>query len=246
MTYSLKNCTLTACFRVMQPTRPLFHPVRQLNLVCRVDAEEDIQDFSPLCPGLDSSEIVVLFLCPERDFHRSRHHSGKFLPDEVFLLFLLTERTASFHERCLYFVLPAVVSVLSTYIARISSDLFSHQHKTVSYASSRSASTKALHWTHWMTNYRLLMSTPGLLLHRRISSSGLPFSCSISFGQMSPMHIFRDIRTTFPPCAKNNLRPSFCLMLSLTRSKFSVISWRKQLLHPTQFAGRFCVFPDNS
>ena len=30
-------------------TRPLFYPVRQLNHVCRVDAEEDTQDFCPLC-----------------------------------------------------------------------------------------------------------------------------------------------------------------------------------------------------
>ena len=43
-----------------------------------VDAEEDVQDFCPLCPGLDPSEIIVLILCLERAFHRSRHHSGKF------------------------------------------------------------------------------------------------------------------------------------------------------------------------
>ena len=85
-------------------TRPLFYPVRQLNHVCRVDAEEDVKDFRPLRPGLDPSEIIVLFLCPERAFHRSRPHSGKFLSDKVFLLFLLTERTASFYERCLYSV----------------------------------------------------------------------------------------------------------------------------------------------
>ena len=46
--------------------------------VCRVDAEEDVQDFRPLCPGLDPSEIIVLIPCLERAFHRSRHHSGKF------------------------------------------------------------------------------------------------------------------------------------------------------------------------
>ena len=32
-------------------TRPLFYPVRQLDHVCRVDAEEDIQDFRPFRPG---------------------------------------------------------------------------------------------------------------------------------------------------------------------------------------------------
>ena len=32
-------------------THPLFYPVRQLNHVCRVDAEEDIQDFRPLRPS---------------------------------------------------------------------------------------------------------------------------------------------------------------------------------------------------
>ncbi|WP_419076381.1 hypothetical protein [Phocaeicola sp.] len=43
----------------------MFYPVRQLDHVCRVDAEEDVKDFRPLRPGLDPSEIVVLFLCPE-------------------------------------------------------------------------------------------------------------------------------------------------------------------------------------
>ena len=51
----------------------------------------------------------MLFLCPERAFHRSRPHSGKLLSDKVFLLFLLTERTASFYERCQYPVRLAVV-----------------------------------------------------------------------------------------------------------------------------------------
>lgn len=68
-------------------TRPLLYPVRQLHHVCRVDAEEDVKDFRPLRPGLDPPEIVVLFLCPERAFHRIRHHSGKLLSDKVFLLF---------------------------------------------------------------------------------------------------------------------------------------------------------------
>lgn len=79
-------------------THPLFYPVRQLHHVCRVDAEEDIKDFRPLRPGLDPSEIVVLFLCAERAFHRSRPHPVKFLSDKVFLLLLLTERTATLHE----------------------------------------------------------------------------------------------------------------------------------------------------
>lgn len=105
-------------------TRPLFYPVRQLNHICRVDAEEDVKDFRPLRPGLDPPEIVVLLLCPERAFHRSRPHSGKFLSDKVFLLFLLTERTASFHERCLYSVRLVVVPVFGSRVASISSDLF--------------------------------------------------------------------------------------------------------------------------
>lgn len=105
-------------------TRPLFYPVRQLNHVCRVDAEEDVKDFRPLRPGLDPPEIVVLFLCPERAFHRSRPHSGKFLSDKVFFLFLLTERTASFYERCLYSVRLAVVPVFSSRVASVYSDLF--------------------------------------------------------------------------------------------------------------------------
>ena len=71
-------------------TRPLFYPVRQLYHVCRVDAEEDVQDFRPIRPGLDPPEIVVFLLCPERAFHRSRPRSGKFLSDKVFLLILLS------------------------------------------------------------------------------------------------------------------------------------------------------------
>ena len=63
-------------------TRPPFYPVRQLDHVCRVDAEEDVKDF--------------------------------------FLLFLLTERTASFYERCLYPVRLAVVPVFSSRVDSVS------------------------------------------------------------------------------------------------------------------------------
>ena len=62
----------------------------------------------------------MLFLCPERAFHCSRPHSGKLLSDNVFLLFLLTERTASFYERCLYLVRLAVVPVFSSCVASVS------------------------------------------------------------------------------------------------------------------------------
>ena len=44
----------------------LLYPVRQLHHVCRVDAEEDEQDFRQLRPGLDPPQVVVLFLCAER------------------------------------------------------------------------------------------------------------------------------------------------------------------------------------
>ena len=40
----------------------LLYPVRQLHHVCRVNAEEDIQDFRQLRPGLDSPQVVVLFI----------------------------------------------------------------------------------------------------------------------------------------------------------------------------------------
>ena len=63
-------------------TRPPFYPVRQLDHVCRVDAEEDVKDF--------------------------------------FLLFLLTERTASFYERCPYSVRLTVVHVFSSSVAHVS------------------------------------------------------------------------------------------------------------------------------
>lgn len=40
----------------------LFYSVRQLHHVCRVDAEEDVQDFLQLCQGLDPAQLEVLFL----------------------------------------------------------------------------------------------------------------------------------------------------------------------------------------
>lgn len=40
----------------------LLYPVCQLHHVCRVDAEEDVQDFRQLRPGLDSPQVVVLFM----------------------------------------------------------------------------------------------------------------------------------------------------------------------------------------
>ena len=124
-----KSSALQVSVSGSRQTRPLFYPVRQLNHVCRVDAEEDVQDFRPLRPGLDPPEIVVLFLCPERAFHRSRHHSGKFLSDKVFLLFPLTERTASFYERCLYPVRLAVVPAFSSRVASVASDFFRFDSK---------------------------------------------------------------------------------------------------------------------
>ena len=62
-----------------------------------MDAEEDVKDFRPPRPGLDPPEIVVLFLCPERAFHRSRPHSGKLLSDKVY--FLQMGRYGEFSEQ---------------------------------------------------------------------------------------------------------------------------------------------------
>ena len=55
----------------------------------------------------------------------------------------------------------------------------------------------------------------------------VPFNCSISFGQLSPVYIFKNIRATFPSGVKKDLRPSFGLILFLTRPKFSAISRRE-------------------
>ena len=99
----------------------LLYPVRQLHHVCRVDAEEDVQDFRQLRPGLDPPQVVVLFLCAERALHRGRPHPGKFLSDKVFLILLLAERPSSLHERCLYPILLAVVSVVGSGITGVSS-----------------------------------------------------------------------------------------------------------------------------
>ena len=120
-----RSSVLTASFSVRQPPNApvvLSCPPTAPHLPC--GCRRRIQDFSLLRPDLDPPEIVVLFLCPERAFHRSYPHSGKLLSDKVFLLFLLTERTASFHERCLYSVRLAVVPVFGSRVASISSDLF--------------------------------------------------------------------------------------------------------------------------
>lgn len=129
---------------ISHQTHPLFYHIRQLHHVCRVDAEEDVKDFRPLRPGLDSQEIVVLFLCLERAFHRSRPHSGKFLSDKVFLLFLLSGRATSFYGRCLYSVRLAAVPVFrfprSTYLLR----QFSLRPQTASCAFSGSSGPLSL------------------------------------------------------------------------------------------------------
>ena len=51
----------------------------------------------------------------------------------------------------------------------------------------------------------------------------VPFICSSSLGQLSPVYIFRNIRATFPSGVKKDLRPSFGRILFLTRPKFSAI-----------------------
>ncbi len=86
-----------------------------------VYAEEDVQDFRLLRPGLDSPQVVVLFLCAERALHHCRPHPGKFLSDKVLSLLLLAEGPSSLHERCLYPILLAVVSVVGSGITGVSS-----------------------------------------------------------------------------------------------------------------------------
>ena len=61
----------------------LFYSVRQLHHVCRVNAEEDVQDFRQLRPGLDSHQVAGLFLCAERSLHRGRPYPGKLYYDKV-------------------------------------------------------------------------------------------------------------------------------------------------------------------
>lgn len=161
MQFPHKSSALTAIsVSGSRQTLPLFYSVSQLHHVCRVDAEEDVKDFRPLCPGLDPSEIIVLFLYPERAFHRSRPHSGKL------------------HH---YVVQQLVVRQWPCRIY--------------------------YHVAEYLVVY-------------------VPFSCSISFGQLSPVYIFRNIRATFPSGVKNDLRPCFGLMLFLTRPKSSAISRR--------------------
>ena len=69
-----KSSALTASFfRVRQPPNSTFVlscPTAEQRLPC--GCGKDVKAFRPLRPGLDTSEIVVLFLCLERAFHRSR------------------------------------------------------------------------------------------------------------------------------------------------------------------------------
>ena len=99
----------------------LLYPVRQLNHIRRVDAEEDVQDFGMLGPGFDSLQVIILLLGAERALHRP--HSGKLPADKVTLPLLLTERTSSLHERRLNTFLFAVVPVLSSGVSCITAYL---------------------------------------------------------------------------------------------------------------------------
>ena len=47
---------------------------------------------------------------------------------------------------------------------------------------------------------------------------------SVSFGQLRPVCIFKNINATFPSGMKYDLRPNFGLMLLLTNPKFSAIA----------------------
>ena len=74
-----KSSALTTSFSVRQPPNAPFIlscPPAAPRLPC--GCRQDVPDFRPLRPSLAPSEIVVSFLCPERAFHRSRHHSDKF------------------------------------------------------------------------------------------------------------------------------------------------------------------------
>ena len=77
---------------------------------CRVDAEEDVQDFRLLRPGLDPLQVVVLFLCAERALHRCRPHPGKFLSDKVFPFFSSLNGLPLFtNDFCISFSLPLTI-----------------------------------------------------------------------------------------------------------------------------------------
>ena len=83
--------------------------------------KEDVQDFRQLRPGLNPPQVVVLFLCAERALHHCRPHLGKFLSNNVFPFLFLAKRPSSLHERCLYPILLAVVSVVGSGITGVSS-----------------------------------------------------------------------------------------------------------------------------
>ena len=50
----------------------LLYPVCQLHHICCVDAEEDVQDFRQLRPGLDSPQVSLSFLIARRRSERIR------------------------------------------------------------------------------------------------------------------------------------------------------------------------------
>ena len=90
----------------------LLYSVGKLHHVYRVNAEEDVQDFRQLRPGLDPPQVAVLFLCSERALHRCRPHPGKFLSDKVFPFFSSLNGLPRFtNDVCIPFSVPHTIGL---------------------------------------------------------------------------------------------------------------------------------------
>ena len=55
----------------------------QLYYVCRMDAEEDNQDFRSFDSTVNPLESVMLLLCSKGSFHCRGAYPGKFFPDQT-------------------------------------------------------------------------------------------------------------------------------------------------------------------
>ena len=107
-----KSSALTANFRIRQPSNAPFvlyctPTVPRLPCGCR----RRYTGFSPASSWPWPSQIVVLLLCPERDFHLSRPHSVKFHHYVVQQIIVCKQACRSYYHVAEYLVVTVAVQL---------------------------------------------------------------------------------------------------------------------------------------